>query len=494
METLTLHGSLTAINKDDLSIFGISEAAIISRAKNLIPDELSDDLNIDLMPVTANLAVVNKFNSNGDGIDTDSAIEFIDRLKGRPLNIEHKKDKIVGHIVNATLSDSQPEFEENDTESFKGRKDPFYISISAVIYKHIFPDLSEKIEEASDVENPSYQSISTSWELGFSDFAICKGSELLSECQIIEDPKEALAMKKYLSGLGGKGCDEDGNKINRLIVGTIYPLGAALTMSPAAEVSGVYTEKNKEIEKNQVTYSKISVDNNEAFNNKVMDENQFNKLIETLEKSVASKVSETSKANDLVKAVRDALEEHGTNWQSQVEKEKEAKAALENTVKEMEKSNSELKQELADIKASVEVQEKAEIFNARMNYVDANYELSDKEKEVLASEIKDLEKEDAAFDTYKDRLSVLFAHKSKEFLKEQKEQEDKKIQEAVEAKLQEIKASKGEINLEDSKDLETKDLEVSDSKDNLANTNSSTADEKSLLEQLQEGFEYEIKL
>ena len=496
---LTFSGNLFAVDKNDFSAFGISKAAIISQARNLIPDELSDELNIDLLPITANLAVVNKFNKNGDGIDSKAAISIINRLKGRPLNIEHKKDKIVGHIVNATLSDNQPEFNENNIDNFLERKDPYYISISAVIYQHVYEDLADVIIDASDPDSDDYKSISTSWELGFNEFVIAKGSdEILANCEIINDPSSALKLKKFLKGMGGKGKTDDGFLVHRLVTGNIYPLGAALTMSPAADVEGVFVQKQPITNKNSIKLpvnkqkssnnKNLRVDNNKASN--LMDEAQFNKLIETLKLSVASKVSEVSEANEVAKLIKDTLVEHSKTWESQIDKEKQSKAELEKKVSELEASNSELTKVVSDLRASAETKEKAEVFNSRMTYVDSNYELNEDETKILASEIKDLDLAEDAFKNYQKRLAVLFAHKAKSYLAEIEKKKNEEIEAAVNKKLEQINASKDQVEEDTEKDLAVGETEKSD----IPNNNEAINDKKSLIDKLKENFKVEVQL
>ena len=51
----------------------VSEASLKS-LRDLIPDDVDLERNIDITAVAFNAAVVNKFNKNGDGIDSKSAI------------------------------------------------------------------------------------------------------------------------------------------------------------------------------------------------------------------------------------------------------------------------------------------------------------------------------------------------------------------------------------------------------------------------------------
>ena len=185
-------GSIKAISDKDFENLGISRGSFVAKAKTLLPDDFEPSDNIDVLPVVFNLAKVNEFNKNGDGISTADAIDMVKRFANKPINIEHKKSKIVGHIINASFSDQEPDFKENNIEDFRERKDPFFINAAGVIYRHVYPKLSSLIAEASDEESPEYQSISTSWELGFKDWVVAQRSLILDECEIVADEEEKL--------------------------------------------------------------------------------------------------------------------------------------------------------------------------------------------------------------------------------------------------------------------------------------------------------------
>ena len=146
-------GTIKIMSENDFGKFGISKGSVMESAKSLMPESFDAKKNIDVLPVIFNLAVVNKFNANGDGIDTQTAIEAVKRFANKPINIEHKKNKIVGHILNASLSDQEPDFKDNDIQSFAGRTDPFYITAAGLIYKHVYPELANALMQASDPES-----------------------------------------------------------------------------------------------------------------------------------------------------------------------------------------------------------------------------------------------------------------------------------------------------------------------------------------------------
>ena len=93
-----------------------------------------------------------------------------------------------------------------------------------------------------------HQTVSASWEIGFSEYQIAVGSKNLKEAEIISDPKKITEMKGMLRAFGGKGVMDDGTPIYRLIVGDVYPLGIGFTMKPAANVKGIISKDFEEKE------------------------------------------------------------------------------------------------------------------------------------------------------------------------------------------------------------------------------------------------------
>ena len=158
---------IKALKETDYDKFGVSEGSIAEAAESLLPEDFDPSKNIDVLPVVFNLAVVNEFNKNGDGINAETAVAAVKRFINKPINIEHKKHKIVGHMINASLSVDELDFKNNAIDSYADKKEPFYINAAGLIYKNIFPELAEAIEAAAQEDNEEYQSIATSWELAF---------------------------------------------------------------------------------------------------------------------------------------------------------------------------------------------------------------------------------------------------------------------------------------------------------------------------------------
>ena len=70
----------------------ISESSLISKASleslaPLLPTDVDYGSNIDLLGVAFNAAVVNKFNKNGDGMDSATAVKYTKNFIHKPPNV-----------------------------------------------------------------------------------------------------------------------------------------------------------------------------------------------------------------------------------------------------------------------------------------------------------------------------------------------------------------------------------------------------------------------
>tara|TARA_Y100000356_G_scaffold82047_1_gene68210 strand:- start:19096 stop:20607 length:1512 start_codon:yes stop_codon:yes gene_type:complete len=490
-------GRVREIKDEEFELFGLSQGAIQEAAESLLPDDFNPDQNIDVLPVVFNLAKVNEFNKNGDGIDAKTAVAAVKRFINKPINIEHKKDKIVGHMINASFSDREFDFKNNDIESYANKTEPFYMNAAGLIYKQVYPELAEAIVESSDKEEESYQSISTSWELAFKDFEVAVGSKLLQDSTIAEGA-EKEDLKQYVKGLGGKGEDPDGKPVNRLIVGQTYPLGAALTRNPAAAVKGIYTSENEPEDKNIEKISlntNINVKRNKLKNIFNMDKEQFDQLITQLSKSVASAVKEGSEAKTVSETIRDTLVEHNESWTAKMDVEREAKAQAEAELEEMKSSFKQTKEELDALKSEVEAKAAVDLFNDRMNFIDNDYDLNEKEMALVTAEVKELGSSEEDFNSYKEKLSVIFAHKLKKNIEAQEAEIKARIDEAVanrEEGEEDGDPEEGEDEEAEEAPEEALEAEGDEAEASLPNNNGNASEKLSLIEKLKESFEVEV--
>ena len=438
----------------DVDFLNISTASA-DHLGELIPEDIDLNKNIDLIAVAFDAAVVNDFNKNGDGIASSAAMSIKDLFIHKPCNIEHQKEKIVGHIVSAGFS----QFGEGEDfiEVAADETGLFNISLGAVVYKTVVPEFADMMLDASDPDSESYQEISASWEIGFNEYAIAIGPNVAS-AEIITDPEEVEALSSNLKSFGGSG-ELDGRPINRLIVGDIYPLGIGFTNNPAANVKGVMVKKINEREnlldkqqdtkdniveeKSSLLKSETVIQEEETFFLNTMEKQELLKDIEQLlsEKAAAKDFSDEAIAN-ITKVFHDAIREKSQEYGEQVEQAKADQAEAEGQNEELQKTLSDFQSKLEETEQKLEALEVEKLqaqtqaaFDARMTCIEELYELEDEDRKVVASEVSDLSLEEEAFASYQEKLAVLFKSKSKEYLEKLAEEMEAKISEEVEKRL-----------------------------------------------------------
>ena len=458
----------------------ISKASL-EDLKSLIPSSVELDKNIDLVGVAFNAAVVNKFNRNHDGISTDTALAVKDYFVHKPTNIEHKKQRIVGHIVSAGFS-GYGNNELLSPEELTGTNDPFNISLGAVVYRMVDRRFAELLNKSVDPDSPMHNQVSASWEIGFNDYQIAVGSENLSEAEIVTDEKQIEELSQYLKASDGRGEMDDGTIVRRLVVGNVYPLGIGFTANPAADVEGVVvSEQNNQLNmsdrrdlsatlsdeaqeilknilnfKNNISQTeKNTVKSERESNSSIMNTNQLVQEIKSVldEKLSSEKMSKDTFAEESVASIssiiNEAIREKNEEYKQQLVSEKEEKAKIEAQHQELTASVEEMKQKLEAAEEKIrqfedekQHEESLARFNARMEAVEQDYELSEADLKIVASEVKELTEGDEAFASYQEKLAVVFAHKSKEHIQAQKEKFDSAVAEAVEKRVSELKEVK----------------------------------------------------
>lgn len=467
----------TAKFYQEISVANLNDSNFISSAslsslQELAPKDIDFDKNIDLIGVAFNAAVANKFNKNGDGIDTATAIAIKDYFIHKPTNIEHQKQKIVGHVVGSSLSsyESNEILNEEEASEMEG---PFNIALSAVIYKTVNPDFAKLVEKSTDESSEYYHQVSASWEIGFNDYAIALGSDDLRESEIVTDERKEDYVQ-YLKAYGGNGRTDEGVTVNRLIMGEIYPIGIGFTSNPAANVKGLITldqdqEEQEETPKTALSFDKLEIKNNifkeknshltkddVIFNKnqkptKIMEKEILEQITETLEAQASSKkLSEEAIAN-ITKVFHDAIMQKNEQWQQDKENLIQEKEDLVKASEESEKEIESLKEELASVNEKISeleaesiAREEAERFAERMSELDEVFELEDEDRMILATELKEVSS-DESYAEYKDKLSVVWKHKTKAFKEEQEKLISEKIEAEVQKRLQELSENKEEV-------------------------------------------------
>lgn len=446
--------------------------ASLIQVGNFIP-EVNTEKNVDLLPVAFNAAVVNRVNKNGDVIDTETAIAAYKDFINKPINIEHNRERIVGVILTAGFSEFGSDVSLSE-EQVKDLKGPFNITLGGVIWKISNPSLAEKIEESSDETSDQYQKISASWELGFNDYnlVVIEGeSKNIEDGTNISDASQIESMRNSLRAFGGSGKLDKNKSIYRKVIGNVVPLGIGLTETPAADVKGVATlkieAKEQIIEENISKIDKLDVNTN--IENNVMKIQSIKDITdESLKQATASQISDLIEQE--LKSASEKFAAEKASVETALQAAKEQYATLQANQETLEK-------EIAALKASLEASEvekqkilAAEKFNERMSAFDSEYDLDDESRQVIASDIADLD--DDAFAAYKNKMAVFMKNKKKN-------SEDKG---AKEDKKEDAKASVDEV-LDNASEKGEKKAAV------IAAT--STASESSLFEKYKQAFNYD---
>jgi len=276
--------SATCSIKDIENDLKLSSASL-AELKGLIPEDIDLNTNVDLIGVAFPFAVVNQFNANDDAIDTETALAIRYSFINKPMNVEHYRWEIIGHVVSSHFTDH---YTKEVLPEVAQRTDIFDMALGAVVYKLAESRYVEIIKEAHN-GSAADDALSTSWEIGFNEFKIGVGGKNLEDCEIITDPAQIEEMKPFLKAFGGNGETEDGMRVRRIITGKALGLGGGFTFSPAADVKGVYIEKapQEDVEKEEEDYAEHMDDEECIFDDheKVMssdDEFTREELIDTL--------------------------------------------------------------------------------------------------------------------------------------------------------------------------------------------------------------------
>ena len=488
-------------------ISGISlSKANIENLRSLIPNSVNLDKNIDLMGVAFNAAVVNEFNKNGDGIDAKTAIESVQQFIHKPTNIEHNKKKIVGHIVNAGFSDySDSSILINVDEK---EEKPFNIALGAVVYKTVDKEFFDVLQKSTDPKNKMHNTVSASWEIGFSEYKIAVGSKNLKDAEIISDPEKVHEMKGMLKGFGGKGVTEDGKPIYRLITGNVYPLGVGFTMKPAANVKGVISneyqkeqpKEEKDLNPNSGQASnlkkindKISQNLKNAVNNtKIMDlENLLSEIKASL---VEKKFSEEAIAG-MTATFADAIKQKDDEYKASLEAAEQEKAEIASAREELQNSVESIKEELKAAQERISEFEKIEaakaaeeLFNSRMEEIDSIYDIEESDSAFIAEKIKGLDSSEESFASFKSELEVFWASKNKEAKAKQEEAIAARVEAEIEKRLNTSEASEEvaeEVSVEDA----LENAEATD--ESIPNNNEAQASSQTLRDKFAAAFSRE---
>jgi len=400
---------------------------------DFIPD-VDTKKDIDLLPVAFNACVANRVNKNGDVVDSKTALAMYENFINKPINLEHKRERVVGVILAAGFSEfgTDKPIKKEDVEG----NEPFNITLGGVIWKVVNSRVADIIEDASDPTSENYMKVSASWELGFDEYnlVLLKDSEKnISEAEFITESEEIDKNKEFLKALGGSGKLENGKNIYRQVINKVVPLGIGLTENPAADVQGIAV-KNEEKEAESIADEATESSSPESDTLKT-EENEKNisqsstetvktnkEYIPTMKitsiKDITDESLQTLKASVIADFVEEELKKASEEYHAQqTEVEDKLKAAHEAEV-ELKAEHEKLNKELEEIKSGFEAlqndvaaREAQEKFTIRMTFFDQEYDLNDADREVIATDIKDMD--DEAFEAFASKMKILLEGRQK---------------------------------------------------------------------------------
>ena len=434
----------------------------------------------------------------------------------------------MGHIVSAgfsrmyndeLLSSINPEI-----------RDPFNLSLGSVVYAAANKEFADLVLRSVDEEDELYQSVSASWELGFNEYVIAAGSKKLREAEIITNPKHVGELSQHLRAFDGEGKMKDGTPLYRLVVGEVFPLGIGFTANPAADVKGLYVHDDKKkdreldeeggqattniaLKKHFFKKNEKNISQNENLNVNTSINNistmEKQQLLEDFRAILDEKMPEHQFSQEIVanvgRVIGDAIKSKSEQYEAEL-------LALEEQKKQFEDSEQKMKEELDSLKSELQAaQEKFdsvqkeleqiksdESFNARMAEIDSIYDLSEQDREVLASEVQSLDLEENSFEEYKTKVAVVWAHKNKEYLAEQEKVFEARLAEELEKRMTQTStasvAENTEVEQAEASEEQEEDVleNIQEEQEIVANNNSSTAiKEPSLREKFSKAFSKE---
>lgn len=503
--------------------------ASLDSLKGILPDDINVDDNPDLLYIAGNAFVAGMSNLNSDGVSKATAIQIAPKFKYKFIDKNHERADIIGCIFNFGYS----KYGSNELlteEQAENSEEPFNVAIGGFIWKVPNPELADLIIDASDENSSNYGSVSLSWEVFLDDYDIVIGNKEISKAELVPTAQFEV-YDKLLRANGGDGLSPDGRQLYRIIKGDALPVGIGVVSSPAANVRGLYvlksnseqenlevndsdsniitnteineTEEEKEIEKlGEIAASKLKfkdtkLKTSQNQENKKNNNKNKNKCVKNNSIMKITKIADINDENSenfsladvrhfLSQQISEEIDKASSTYAEQLEaKQAELKnhaadaakvqAQLEDTQKQIEDLKSQLEQEKQSRAA-----EKAQAdFNSRMTNLDNEYELGDKEREVIAKRIKDLD--DTSFSNWLEEFS-LFAAKKKKAAKPDPDEDgdDDSQDDGKNKKDKDMDASQSKASLEDA--LETAEEKKSK---NLVNTPSV---EKTVKEQFAEAF------
>lgn len=432
--------------------------ASIASLKGLLPAGINPESNPDLLYFAADGAVAGMVNKNGDSITAETALAVNHTAKHKFISTEHDRETVCGFILDTGFSrfgSSEPV----TPEEVVALKEPFNMSVVGALWKVINPMISKYLTINGDAVGS--EALSLSWEIAFDRYHIAVGSKNLFDAKIIasEDPNFG-AYEKLLVSNGGNGRAPNGEPVFRVITGSPIILGYSVVGNPAAEVKGILpiTKAAEPVIPVEPTSSlaettpEVAVEAtvekpvetiapplsepllaaaSENISHKSQEKNitpanprvNLNRPI-TMDIKTISDIEQNwaeickMEATASVALIQEAIKKGSEDYIAKIEAEKalvktaeEAKASAEKRASELEVTVAEVRKQLEELTQRAAASELAAKYQERMASFDEEFDLDDEDRQIIASDIKDLT--DEAFEAYAKKCKKLMAGKAK---------------------------------------------------------------------------------
>jgi hypothetical protein len=218
--------------------------ASLDKLRALLPSDIDPSTRPTLLFAAGNLAVANLANLNDDAVTLEDTLRTYRQFEWQLVDVEHNRGTVVGFIVKAGLSEFGTDRLITEDEARAAGK-PVNVAIVIALWRVVDPELASWLERADAPGSPDKGKLSLSFEVGFDDYDVVllpkDASNLaLATARITPDSPEFEHYSKMLRCYGGKGVYKD-QRVARIIMGNIVPLGAGIVTVPAADVKGLTT-------------------------------------------------------------------------------------------------------------------------------------------------------------------------------------------------------------------------------------------------------------
>lgn len=218
--------------------------ASLDQMKELLPAGIDPEQDLDIVYIVGNLAVGGVVNLNDDAVTLDDMLSMYRRFERRQCNVEHNRANIVGYIVKAGLSElGTNRLITEDEARTAGR--PFNIVTVAAVWKVANKDLCDYILQAGAPGSPDKDALSLSFEVGFNEYSVVimppDTTDLRDATMMVApdspDFDRYNRMLRINKGSGKVG--KTGQRVARVLQGSLAPLGQGIVTIPAAAVKGI---------------------------------------------------------------------------------------------------------------------------------------------------------------------------------------------------------------------------------------------------------------